>query len=81
MAGEVNLKFRLALLSKWPTQADAASALGMDPSNLSLLVRGRRRPTEYQLKILRNHFSDYRLRKWFPPELVEIQRGESAVNE
>ena len=49
---DVNLKFRLALLSKWPTLQDASKQIGIDAGSISLLVRGRRQPTKRQREIL-----------------------------
>jgi len=78
-----NLKFRLALLSKWPTQLDAGKALNIDQSNLSLLVRGRRELTSGQRAKLLKYFSAYQIRKMFPPKpRVEARvEGQVAVGE
>jgi hypothetical protein len=63
---DVNTKFRLALLSKWPTLLDASREICIDNSSLSLLVRNRRALTASQRRKLLKYFSAYQIRKMFP---------------
>ncbi len=50
------IRFRLWRLQSGLTQAEAAARLGLGLSTLALLEKGRLRPTDSQLELLRRSF-------------------------
>ena len=61
----MNLKLKLLIGGKFPTQFEAASALGMSASDLSLLIHRRRKPSDRDLSALKERFGSRTVREIF----------------
>ncbi len=61
----LNYKLRSAIYGKWPSATEACRDIGISEPSLSLIVRGRRKPTTSERKKLSKFFSPYRMRQFF----------------
>lgn len=66
MKREINKPLKSLVVGKFGLQVDAAEKLGIDMSSLSQIIRGRREPSEEQLKKFRRVFGAEAIAKIFP---------------
>jgi hypothetical protein len=69
----MNWKFKTKLVEQYGSQLLASAKLGISPSELSLLVRGHRKPNDRQMKALRKAFGEREARELFGQSNDQLQ--------
>jgi hypothetical protein len=62
----INYPLRILFLSEYDSMRAGAKDIGIDHTAVSAIIRGRRKPTQDQLKKLRKRFGYYQVAQAFP---------------